>query len=109
MFELNAVVDGVTNRELLEGLLRRTRNEQRRAEYQAALEVPLYPDALEYLWRAFCRLHARRTIGFSLNPIAWTDIAAFSTLTGLRFAPWEIHLIEQLDDAYLASHGEQKD
>ena len=49
---------------------------------------------------AFCRLHARRRSGFSAEPIAWSDLDAFIRLTGVRLAPFEIQLIEMLDDLF---------
>lgn len=62
------------------------------------------PAALDYLWIVFSRLHARRGgTGFSLNPISWTDIDAFLRTSGVRLVPWEIRLIEELDDLFRAS------
>jgi hypothetical protein len=55
---------------------------------------------LEHVWHAFCRLHARRRSGFAPEPIAWSDLDAFIRLTGARLAPWEIQLIEMLDDLF---------
>lgn len=37
----------------------------------------------------------------SPKPIEWPDIEAFVQRTGMRLAPWEIELIERLDDIYL--------
>lgn len=93
----------MTVRELYQGLARRTRNPRRRAEYEARLACPPFPSALGYVWTAFSRLSARRgSNGFSINPIGWPDIEAFLRLSGQRLAPWEIRLIEQLDDLYRA-------
>jgi len=35
------------------------------------------------------------------QPIGWQDIDAFMRRAGLTFAPWEVDLIERLDDIYL--------
>jgi len=35
------------------------------------------------------------------NPIEWPDLEAFCRLTGMRLAPWEISIIERLDDCFL--------
>lgn len=35
------------------------------------------------------------------NPIGWQDIDAFTRCSGFRLAPWEVELIEALDDIYL--------
>ncbi|WP_316214293.1 hypothetical protein [Bradyrhizobium sp. SZCCHNR2032] len=37
-----------------------------------------------------------------MAPISWGDIEAFQRLSGMRLAPWEIRLIEQLDELYCA-------
>jgi hypothetical protein len=39
------------------------------------------------------------------DPIGWQDIGAFVDLTGTRFAPWEIEILERVDDLFL--HPEQ--
>lgn len=94
---------------MLEGLIERSRNADRRAEFEAELECPPFPDALTYLWQAFCRLHARRGAGFSVSPLSWSEIDAFIRRAGVRLAPWEIRIIEQIDDAYLAEQGKPKE
>lgn len=73
---------------------------QRRAEIEAELEVPPFPMALEHVWSAFCRLSARRSCGFAANPISWSEIDAFLRLSGVRLLPFEIRLIEELDDLF---------
>ena len=35
------------------------------------------------------------------NPVGWQDIDAFVRCSGFRLAPWEIELIEAIDDIYL--------
>jgi hypothetical protein len=81
-------------------LLERTRKPERRAELEAKLETPPFPFEIEHVWTAFCRLHARRRSGFSAEPIAWSDLDAFIRLTGVRLAPFEVQLIEMLDDLF---------
>ena len=40
--------------------------------------------------------------GFSgPQPIGWQDIDAFVRLSGVSLAPWEIELLEQLDDIFV--------
>jgi hypothetical protein len=86
---------------VLEGLLaRQTIKPQRRAEIEAELETPPFPLELEHVWTVFCRLSARRRSGFSIEPIGWADLDAFIKLTGCRLAPFEIQLIEMLDDMF---------
>lgn len=64
--------------------------------------------ALGYLWQAYHRLAARRTAGaMSVNPITFAEIEAFTRITGLRLAPWEVELIEKLDDLQRAGIAER--
>ena len=66
------------------------------------LAVPPFPRVLDYLWRAYIRLRRRAAAGFGgPQPIAWQDIDAFIRRAGLKLAPWEIEMIEALDDIYL--------
>ncbi len=64
------------------------------------------PQALAYLWDIFLRLSNRRgSNGFGLDPIGWCDIDAFARLTRVRLSPWEIGLIEMLDNLFRAQHA----
>jgi hypothetical protein len=79
-------------------------NQRRIDKIEADLALPPFPKALAYIWRAYFRLRRRTAGGFAgPNPIGWQDIDAFSRQTGLRLAPWEIDLLETLDDLYLAA------
>lgn len=61
--------------------------------------MPEFPRVLSYLWARFTRLRNRRTSnGFGSNPITWQDMVFFSQLTGVQFRPWEIEIIEDLDN-----------
>jgi hypothetical protein len=63
--------------------------------------LPEFPRELGYLWRAYHRLRKRTGDGFSsANPISWRDVEAFEYVTRFRFAPWEVELIETIDDAF---------
>ena len=59
------------------------------------------PPALAYLWHAFGRLRRRKGGGWGAVPIEWTDIEAFCRRSGLRLRPWEIEIIETLDDLFV--------
>lgn len=93
---------GVSYRETLEGLLKRARTAERRAELEAELELPEFPAALRYLWEMFFRLRRRQGgNGFAPAPLSWPAIDAFLRLSGCRVTPWEVELIEGLDDLWL--------
>lgn len=73
------------------------------AEVEADLLLPPFPAALGYLWRAYLRLRRRTPGGFSgPQPVGWQDIDAFVRRSGHELAPWEVELIERLDDLFLA-------
>lgn len=64
--------------------------------------MPEFPRAIAYIWRAYWRLRRRKTMGFSgPAPIEWPDIDAFLRASGFRVAPWELELLEAIDDLYL--------
>lgn len=47
------------------------------------------------------RLRRRKAMGFAgFDKIEWPDIDAFLRRSGVRLAPWEIALIEDLDDIF---------
>jgi hypothetical protein len=71
--------------------------------------MPPFPRPAHYLWRAYFRLRRRMAGGFAgPNPIGWQDIDAFVRQSGLRLAPWELDVIEALDDLYLRSVTDAK-
>ena len=90
---------------MLEGLLSRAKTDARREELEAELACPPLPEALAYIWRAFLRLHNRRPSAMGVSPISWPDLHAFTATTGFRLAPWEIEMIEQIDDLWLAERA----
>ncbi|WP_420844794.1 phage tail assembly chaperone [Jiella avicenniae] len=79
-------------------------------ELEAALHVPPIPSALEYLWAAYHRIRRRKAWGFNgPAPIEWPDIDAFVRHSRNPLAPWEVALIEDIDDLYLAECAKTKD
>lgn len=67
------------------------------------MTLPAFPKALGYIWRAYTRMRRRAAPGFAgPQPVTFLEIDAFMRLKGHRFAPWEIDLIEMLDDIYLS-------
>lgn len=59
--------------------------------------------ALAYLWQAYHRLRRRKGGGMGPGPIEWPDIDAFLRLSGVSLVPWEIEVIEELDDLFLTA------
>lgn len=43
-----------------------------------------------------------------MSPLEWPDIDAFQRLAQNRFDPWEIEIIEELDDLFLMDHSKKK-
>lgn len=80
-----------------------------REKHQAALACPPLPAALDYLWQAFNRIR-RRTGGggFGRSPISWSDIDAFLRHAKLDLAPFEIEILEDLDDLFLKDYSRPK-
>lgn len=89
----------------MQGKLKRARSDEKQREIEAELAMPPFPDAVGYLWTAYWRIRSRRGgNGWGANPIEWGDIADFVRLSGMHLVPWEVAIIEALDDAWLASH-----
>jgi hypothetical protein len=63
------------------------------------------PAALGYLWRAFCRMRGRKGGGFGPQPLEFGDFEAFQRLARIDFTPWEIELLEELDDLCLVDYA----
>ncbi len=81
---------------------RRKRATKRVAEIKSELTLPPFPATLAYLWRSYLRLRRRKGVAFSgQTPIEWPDIDAFICRSGIQLAPWEIEIIEAIDDAYV--------
>lgn len=72
------------------------------------MACPPLPAALGYLLRAFCRMRRRKGGGFGPQPLEFGDIESFQRLAGFRFTPWEIELLEQLDDLNLVDYASRQ-
>ena len=91
--------NGVSGREVLEGLLARQLSPKARAETEADLYGPPLPAAGTYLWEWFLELHDARAAGGMGGPAAITygDIRYWCDLRGIRLAPWETAVLTTLD------------
>lgn len=66
------------------------------------------PKALAYLFLAYMRIRRRKGGGFGLMPIEWPDIDAFLRLSKVSLAPWEVEVIEDLDDMFLVANSHDR-
>ena len=95
---------------MLAAQLERTRNAKRREELEQELLVPPFPMPVIHVYRAFRRLRSRRGgDGFAISPITWPDIDAFVRNSHVCLAPWEIEMIEDLDDIYRSAMSPPSD
>lgn len=66
----------------------------------------MLPAAGAYLWTAYSRLRRRKGgNGFGPSPLEWTDILAFQAGARFPLLPWEVEIIEAIDDLFMAEHG----
>ncbi|HHT7702741.1 phage tail assembly chaperone [Pasteurella multocida] len=70
------------------------------------LNTPEPPSGLMYLFSYFNELSLSRQYGMAVNPISYSDILAWSILTKVSLAAWEIEVIKQIDIVYLNSQTE---
>ena len=69
--------------------------------------MPPFPFSLAHVWQAFHRLRRRKapSNGFAAQPLEWSDIAAFCTMTRFPLTSWEVELIEMLDDLFMTQQS----
>ena len=71
--------------------------------WEDELQSASLPAALTPLWNIYQRLRRRAGgSGFGPNPVSWPAIEAFQRVIHRSLAPWEIELIEMIDDLFLA-------
>jgi len=68
------------------------------------------PEVAQHIWYWFWQLNDRRQRGFdSPNPISYSDLKAWASLTNTYILPEEVEAIMAMDSAYLSAvHAEQK-
>lgn len=93
---------GGTEREHLESVERQT------GKRPASLDGPDLPADATHVWLWFLDLSSTRgSNGFGPNPLAWTEIAAWASLTGIIVRPAEIEALLILDHAWLADYAKR--
>ena len=66
------------------------------------------PESMYYQWKMFLDMHnARTSTGYSINPITYSDIFAYSVLMKLDLEEWEIELIKALDNVAMNAYAEE--
>ncbi|KQS84122.1 hypothetical protein ASG68_22640 [Rhizobium sp. Leaf453] len=85
--------------------MKRARKSEKIAEYEAELALPEFPKDLGFLWSAYNRIRRRKSPlqNGASAPIEWPDIDAFCRNTGMKLDPWQIEVLEDLDNAFLAA------
>lgn len=69
---------------------------------------PEMPPGGALVWNAFVRLSSARTsAGFGPNPITYTEIDAYCRRVE-NLKGWEIEIVRDLDDAFLAAAADEK-
>lgn len=71
------------------------------------LITPGMPAGLAHLMAWFDEIGLARRSGMaSPDPLSWSDIAAWSSLTGQALAPWEVRALRALDAAWISAWNE---
>ena len=93
---------GATAREHLEAVERRTGHRSKE------LDEAEIPKEATHVWQWFLELHsARGGNGFGANPISYTEMAAWSEITGNRPRQHEWMALRMLDSVYLEMEAER--
>lgn len=70
-------------------------------------DEPEIPAAVEHIWGWFLQLSATRGGGFGPAPLAYSEIEAWTRMTGDDPTPWELERIMELDRIYLNHMAER--
>lgn len=84
-------------------MARRASNPKRKAWAVGQLEQPAFPSLGGYLWGIYHRIRRRRSTVGGIVPIDFSEFDAFQRSTRTALTPWEIGVLELLDDLYLAA------
>jgi len=103
-FRLDRFHGGATAREHLEAI------EARTGKRPTELDEAEIPDQLAHVWNWFTQLNAARSgNGYGPNPISYTEIASWASLTGAAPTSFEVLLIRAIDALCMAeANREQK-
>jgi len=66
--------------------------------------MPPLPEELRYLWKTYLRLRNRKGAGLAgPSPWEWPDLDAFVRNSRMPLWPWEVEILEALDDVFMAA------
>lgn len=100
--------NGSTDRERLEALLSRDMELERRAEIEAQLDGPAFPEGFDYLLAWFYDLGPALFNGMGLAPISYTEIRSWRLERGLQLNSWEVKALRELSQVYCEVQGGRK-
>lgn len=81
--------------------------EAKRAEFEARLYLPDFPEEYTFAWSSFFDLNnCRGSNGFGVNPISFSEIEAYTRLTGKVLLPYEINAINIIDSCFLKAQND---
>ena len=72
------------------------------------LDPPPFPDVVNHVWAWFIELHnARPQTGMGVSPITYSEISAWSSLTGVIPNPWEVGVIKSIDRVFITVNSKK--
>jgi hypothetical protein len=66
------------------------------------------PLGYAHVWDWFLQLSRTRSIGFAVGAVSYSEIAAWSCLTGYRPTPFEVTLLTDMDTAFITQQARLK-
>ncbi len=80
---------------------------QKKAEFEAKLSLPDFPEEYTFAWQSFFDLNScRSSNGFGANAISYSEIDAYARLTGKVLLPYEISGIVTIDNCFLKAQND---
>lgn len=89
-------------------MLARARTPERIAELEAELALPPFPEELRYLWQAFLHIRRRKGGAWPPPPLSDSDLLAYSQVHQEYLRPWEMGVLFDLDDQWMAAFTDAK-